>query len=165
MDLLKMLSANELIAQAISFLVLLVLLRAFAWKKILGLLDERKERIASEFKRIDDTKAEVARLKADLEANLASIEETRRRRIQEAIAEARILTDEIRKKAHQDSQDIINTARENIKHELANAKEELKNRVIELTMAATENLIREKLSDEADRALVREFLEKVDEVK
>ncbi len=160
-----MLSANEVIAQVISFLILLTLLRMFAWKKILGLLDERKNRIASEFKQIDDTKAQVAKLREELEAHLASIEDTRRRKIQEAIAEARLLTDEIRKKAYQDSQDIINNAKESIKNELANAKEELKNKVIELTMSATENLIREKLSDERDRALVREFLGKMDEVR
>ena len=36
-----MLSTNELVAQVISFLILLFLLRIFAWKKMLGFLDQR----------------------------------------------------------------------------------------------------------------------------
>ncbi|MEI8176692.1 MAG: F0F1 ATP synthase subunit B [Candidatus Omnitrophota bacterium] len=156
---------SEIVAQIISFLILLVLLRIFAWGKILTMIDERKARIAAEFKRIEDTKAEVAKVKADLDAQLAAIDETRRHQIQEAIAEARRITDEIRKKANENAEDIIKNAKENIRHELANAKEELKERVIELTISATENLISEKLTREEDRRLVRDFLTKLDEAR
>ncbi len=48
MELLKLLSTNEIVAQVLSFLILLFLLRKFAWKKILKILDERKEKIALE---------------------------------------------------------------------------------------------------------------------
>ena len=65
MGLLELISANEVVAQVISFLILLFLLRIFAWKKILKLLDESKEKILGEFKKIEDTKAEVSGLKAD----------------------------------------------------------------------------------------------------
>ena len=57
MDLLKLLTAKEIVAQIISFLLLMALLRVFAWKKLLNLLDERRARIASEFKKIEDTQA------------------------------------------------------------------------------------------------------------
>ena len=70
MGLLELISANEVVAQVISFLILLFLLRVLAWKKILKLLDDRKEKIAGEFKKIEDTKAEVAGLRADYETKL-----------------------------------------------------------------------------------------------
>ena len=56
MELLKMLSASEVFAQILSFFLLLFLLRKFAWKKILGLLDQRKEKITSDFKEIENNK-------------------------------------------------------------------------------------------------------------
>ena len=46
MDLLKQFSTNEIFAQIVGFLLLLFLLRAFAWKKLLRLLDDRRERIS-----------------------------------------------------------------------------------------------------------------------
>ncbi|MDD5681425.1 MAG: hypothetical protein PHI59_09330, partial [Candidatus Omnitrophica bacterium] len=75
MELLKMLSANEIVAQVIGFLILLILLRAFAWKKVLGLLDKRKERIASEFNKIEEAKADIEKIRLDYDAKLASIEQ------------------------------------------------------------------------------------------
>ena len=96
MGLLELISANEVVAQVISFLILLFLLRVLAWKKILKLLDDRKEKIAGEFKKIEDTKAEVAGLRADFEAKLISIDEIAEKKIEEAVAEGRKITDEVR---------------------------------------------------------------------
>ncbi|MBI3008805.1 MAG: F0F1 ATP synthase subunit B, partial [Candidatus Omnitrophica bacterium] len=38
---------QEILTNILGFLIILILLRIFAWKPILGLLDERKKRIAS----------------------------------------------------------------------------------------------------------------------
>ncbi|MDD5731009.1 MAG: F0F1 ATP synthase subunit B [Candidatus Omnitrophica bacterium] len=163
MELLKLLSTNEIVAQVISFLLLFFLLRKFAWKSILGLLDSRKEKIASEFKKIEEAKLQLDIIKADYEEKLASIKAAAEKIILEAAAEGRQVTDEIRKKAHLEAQEIINNARQNIQSELAKAKEELKEKVVDLTIKATENIIREKLTGDDDRLLINDFLEKLDE--
>ena len=159
-----MLSANELVAQIISFLILFAFLRIFAWKKILALLDARKERIASEFKNIEDSKAAAAKLQAEYEEKLVNIEAEARQRIQEALAQGRNITDEVRKHAHEEAQEIIKNAKVNIQHELEIAKEQLKDEIIDLTIAAAGNIIQEKLTGEGDRKLVRDFLDRMDEV-
>ena len=164
MGLLELISANEVVAQVISFLILLFLLRIFAWKKILKLLDERKEKILGEFKKIEDTKAEISGLKADYEVKLASINEITEKRIEEAVAEGRKITDEVRKEAQLNAQLIINDAKESIKYELSQAKEELKIKIVDLTIRAAENVIQEKLTEEGDKKLVEQFLDKIDEI-
>ena len=165
MGLLELISANEVVAQVISFLILLFLLRVLAWKKILKLLDDRKEKIAGEFKKIEDTKAEVAGLRADYETKLASIDVIAEKKIEEAVAEGRKITDEVRKEAQLNAQLIINDARESIKYELSRAKDELKIKIVDLTIRATENVIQEKLTEEGDKKLVEQFLDKIDEIK
>ena len=65
MELLKLLSTNEIIAQIASFLLLFIILKAFAWKRVLRILDQRAERIAAEFKSIEDSKEGVAALKSE----------------------------------------------------------------------------------------------------
>jgi F-type H+-transporting ATPase subunit b len=164
-DLLRMLSANEIIAQVISFLILLFLLRAFAWKKVLKLLDDRKEKISLELQEIEEAKQEITGLKADYEAKLSSIEQVTAAKIQEAIAEGKMVQEEIRKRANENAQEIIENAKKNIKYELAQAKEELKNDIIDLTIGATEHIIREKLTGEDDKKLINEFLQTLDEEK
>ena len=164
-ELLKLLSANEIIAQVISFLILLFLLRAFAWRKVLKLLDDRRERISLEFKKIEEAKLEIAEAKSDYEARLSAIEKTAAEKIQEAIAEGKVVQEEIRKRANENAQEITEDARKNIKYELAQAKEELKNNIIDLTISATEHVIRDKFTGEDDKKLVKEFLDSVDKTQ
>lgn len=165
MELLRLLSTSEIVAQGISFLLLLFLLRLFAWKKILGLLDARKENIAAEFKHIEETKEEVKQLKADYESRLSLSAEEARKKTQETLSEARKSAEQIKKKAYEEAQDIIDTAKQNIKCELAKAKEELKSEIIDLSLKAAQEVIQETLSEEQDTRIVRDFLDKIDEIK
>lgn len=162
MELLKMLSANEIVAQVISFLLLLFVLRIFAWKKILGLIDRRKETIAAEFKKIEETKSDVARLRADYESRLAAIEHEAAAKIQEAIAEGRKFNDQARIKAQDEAARILGQAQDDIKAELAKAKDELKERIVDLSLRAAESVFEERMTEDLDKKLVRDFLDKVD---
>ena len=164
MELLKLLSTNELIAQIIGFLILLVLLRAFAWKKILGALDKRKEQIASGFQEIEEAKADIERMRLDYDAKLSSIEQAAKHKIHEAVNESKVILEDARKNSQIQAQEIIDSARSNIKYELAKAKDELKNEIIDLTIKATENVIKEKLTEKGDRQIVQEFLDGVDKL-
>ena len=164
MELLKLLSANEVVAEALSFILLLVLLRIFAWNKILKILDDRRDRIASEFRKIEEARAETLRSKGEYEDKVATIKEEADRIIKEAVSESRKISDEVRKNAHLQAQQIINNAKDNIRHELSAAKEELKEKIVELTISATEQVIQEKFSEEGDKRMIRNFLEKVEDL-
>ncbi|MFA4989648.1 MAG: F0F1 ATP synthase subunit B [Candidatus Omnitrophota bacterium] len=164
MELLRLLSTNEVIAQVLGFLILLALLRAFAWKSILGLLDKRKERIALEFKNIEGAKADIEQLRLEYTAKIASIDEEAQLKISEALNQAKVILEDSRKKGYIQAQEIIDNAKSSIKYELAKAKDDLKEEIIDLTLKATENLIQEKLTEEGDKRLVKDFLEGVDKL-
>jgi len=165
MEILKFISTNEVIAQAVSFLLLLFLLRLFAWKKILAMLDARKERIASQLKSIADTKTEVEQLRSEFEAKLSKIDELASAKMREAADKGKEMTGEIKKDAHLQAQRIIENARENIKYELEQAKEDLKERIIDLTIAAAESVIQDKLTKVDEERLAKGFLNEIDGLK
>jgi len=165
MELLKLLSTNEIVAQIISFLVLVFILRAFAWKRILSLLDQRKERIASDFKQIEDAKLEIEKIKVSYEEKMSAIEESARVKIQDAVNESRHVAQEIKEKAQSDAKVLMEKAQDNIKIELSKAKEELKEKIVELTINAAEHIIKEKLTSEQDKKLILGFLEESDKAR
>ncbi|MCX5706802.1 MAG: hypothetical protein NTW13_03985, partial [Candidatus Omnitrophica bacterium] len=103
----------------------------------------------------------IARIRREYEDNLAQAASKAKAVIQEAHSEGREITAEIRKKAFEEAQDIIEAARKSVRHELAKAKEELKDEIIDLTLKATENIIQEKLTEEGDRRLVDNFLKTI----
>lgn len=158
MELLKLLSANELVAQTIAFLLLLAVMRAVFWKRILALLDERKARIASELKRLEDERLRLDAVRGDYEERLAGIDAASRSKIQEAIAEGRRIAGEIRDSASKDGEKMIENARAAIKEDIAKAKQELKNETVELVIETAGKVVQEKLSVEEDNKLVEFFL-------
>lgn len=165
MELLKLLSASQLVAQVVSFLFLLFMLRLLMWKPFLKLLDDRKERIASEYKRIEDIKAEVEKMKTGYEDMLNNIEQTAKAKIQAAIAEGKQLSDEIKERAKADGQKILDNAKDAIRGEVLKAKEDLRNDIVDITIKAAERVISEKLTEKEDKRLVEDFLKGMDKVK
>ena len=162
MELLKLLSANELVAQIIAFLILLFLMKRFVWKPFLKVLDDRKNRIASEFKSIDDAKDEVAKIRADYEARLAHIEAAAKERILSAVEEGRKAAEEIRRLARADGEQILAKAQESIKAEVAKAEETLKDKIVNLTIDVAAKVIQEKLTVEDDKAIVETFIREME---
>ena len=51
------------------------------------------------------------------------------------------------------------TLRNDIKQEIAKAREALKDEIVNLTISGVENVVGEKLTEESDRKLVRDFLD------
>lgn len=165
MELLKMLSTNEFVAQVVNFLLLLFILRIFLWKRVLKLLDERKARISSEFQKAEDSQKQMAKLKAEYESQLKSIEEIARNKMLDAIKQGQQASDEIKEKAHNQANAIIESAKQEIQYQIAQAKTALKDQIVDLTLKATEQVLWEKVTADYDRRLVEKFLEKIDEVK
>jgi F-type H+-transporting ATPase subunit b len=162
MELLKLLSANEVIAQVINFLLLLVLMRVFFWKKVLKLLDERRDRITSQLEHIESTKKKVEELKLGYEAQLNSIEDIRNQKIREGVEEGRKESDEIKKEAQLNAQRIMDSAESDIKQEIAKAREELKDEIVDLTIKAVESITSEKMSEKNDKKFIEDFLKGLD---
>jgi len=162
MELLKMLNAHEIVAQIISFLILLFILRLVAWKRVLAFLDARKEHIAGELRDAENARLEAQKIKTDYELMLSKIDDEARRRIKQAVDEGRQLQDGLKKSAYLESQKIIDQARANIKYEFSKAKEELKEEIIDLSIKAAESVIQEKLTEKEDRKLVKDFLDKIE---
>lgn len=160
-----MLSVNEIFAQILSFFLLLFLLRHFAWKKILGLLDQRKERISAQLKEIEDTKMQLAKIKADYASKMVSIQEQAQLKINEAIEEGRKINAQMRKKSHEEAQDIITDARNQVKYEVSKVEEKLKDEIVEIALNAARNLIQERLTEDGDRKIVEDFIKEIEKVE
>jgi F-type H+-transporting ATPase subunit b len=165
MELLKLLSANELVAHAVSFLILLLLMRIFAWDKILGVLDKRKEKIAADLRTIEKDKESAARIMAEYESRLKLIDIEARKLIQAAVQEGRKITEEVRHTAREEARNIVDNARKSIQIELSQAREGLKGEIVDIAISAAGHLIGEKLTTEQDKRIVEDFLQKLEKAE
>ena len=156
------LDLQQIISQAISFLILLWLLRRFAWRPLLSLLDARRSHIEDELRKVAHSRTELARVQEEYRARLSGIEEEARTKIQQAILEGKRMAMEIQEQARTQAQGIIAKSKENVELELAKARVSLRDQVAQMTIEAVERVLQQKLDEQADRRLVESVLEELE---
>ena len=139
----------------VTFVILMVLLKKFAWKPILGAINERETKIEGALASAEKAKEEMAELNAKndelrkvaLAERDALMKEAREMKAQ-MIADAKA-------KAGTEADSILASARESISQEKAAAQGEIKNQVATLSIAIAEKLVKGELStDDKHKALV-----------
>ena len=159
------LSLQEILTQAGAFILLVWVLKKMAWKPLLALLDERRERIKKGFEEIEQAKKDVEKLKTDYEQARMHIEEEASQKLQAAIDEGKKISRELQEQSRRESRNVLEKAKEDIQLEVAKAKVTLRNEIADLTLAATERLLREKLDPVKDKELVLDFIEDLEKLK
>ena len=89
--------------QLIGFLLLLFLLGKYAWRPILGALNERETSIEQALSAAEKAKAEMAQLKSENEKLLADARKEREAMLRDATAAANKLREEAREQASEES--------------------------------------------------------------
>jgi F-type H+-transporting ATPase subunit b len=150
------------LTQLIAFLIVLWILRKYAWGKLLGIIEARREHIASEFAEIDRGKENVEELRLKFEKELERIDTTARARIQDAVSEANEMAAEIKDGARKEAVALRVKTNDDIELELDKANVALRDRMVNAVVVATEKLIRERLDSDKHRKLIADFLDEVD---
>jgi F-type H+-transporting ATPase subunit b len=157
----NLIDIRQVLTQIVGFLIMLWVLRRYAWGPLIGMLETRRQKIASEFQEAERRQAEADKLHAQYEQDLRGVEAKARQRIQEAVAEGQRVAAEIKENAHAEAAARLERAQEDIAREAEKAKEVLKQQMISLSLRSAEKILRQKLDDSAQRKLVGEFIDEV----
>ena len=146
----------------VSFLIVVFLMRKFAWGPILTMLKERETSIEDALNAAKKAKEEVANMKAENERILQEARNERDKMLKEARDTKDAIVNEARTKAQVEGDRMITIALETINNEKMAAITELKNQVATLSIEIAEKVIRQQLSsDEKQKALVQDLLKDV----
>ena len=143
----------------ILFVILVFLLKKFAWKPILDAVNEREEGIRNALLSAEEAKKEMQNLKAD---NEKLLQEARAER-DAMLKEAREIKDKIVSEAKEEAQTqgakMIEQAKATIESEKNAAMAELKNQVSSLSLEIAEKVLKSELSDkDSQTKLVEKML-------
>jgi len=153
---------QQLLTHALGFLLMLWVLKKYAWKPLLGILDERRQKIIDEFKKIDDEKEAAEKLKGQYEDKLKNIEAERRQKIAEAANDANKMASDIKMQAQEEARNIVNRTNEQLKRDVASAKVQLKEDMVKITLMAAEKILDEKLDANKERQLIGKFIDGIE---
>tara|TARA_B100001094_G_scaffold37286_1_gene31551 strand:- start:14103 stop:14603 length:501 start_codon:yes stop_codon:yes gene_type:complete len=148
--------------QTVVFVLLIFLLKKFAWKPILDAVNEREEGIKNALLSAEKAREEMASLQSDNEEILKKARSERDSLLKEAKQMKQKLIDDAKQEANSEAKKIIVQAQEAIKSEKNAALIDLKNQVADLSIEIAEKVLKEKLSDDkAQMSLVKELIKDV----
>lgn len=144
------------IAQIISFSIVAFLLHRFAYKPILQVLEERRQRIAEGLANADRIKAELAKTEAARQEVLQQANLQANKLIEEARAAAARVQEQETQKAIATAEQIIAKAREAAALDHARMLTELKREIGQLVVQTTGKVTGKVLTPEDQRRLAEE---------
>lgn len=143
------------------FLILLLLLRAFAWKPILNAVDERNESIKEALAAADKAKEEMIKLQADNDMVLKEARIERDKIIKEARELKEKTISEAKVQAKTEADALVASAKAAIENEKRNAINAIKNEMANLSVQIAEKILEQELSDkEKQKRLIEDMLNK-----
>ena len=145
----------------ITFIAALVILRAVAWKPLLGALTAREEKIRTQIAQAESARREAERLLEENKAQLARADEQSQRMLRESRDMGERLKAEILEKAQQSARQMVDQAKEEIRREKDSALQDLRAEVADLAIGAAGKLLDANLDSPKHRALVDDAIRRM----
>ncbi|MBC7556262.1 MAG: F0F1 ATP synthase subunit B [Chryseobacterium sp.] len=159
MGLLENFSSGLFIIQTIIFLILLLVLRKYAWKPILDAVNERQITIVDSLNQAKLARKEVENLKAENENIIRAAKVERDAILKDAREIKDRIVGEAKDVAQVEGDKMIESARQSIQAEKTAAMAEIKNQIGILSVNIAESILKQKLDNtEAQNALVVDYL-------
>lgn len=145
----------------ISFGLLFILLKKYAFPPLLEILDEREKKIRGDIQGAEKLKADAQKLQEEFELNLKTAHEKSATIIQMATDESK----KLQERMLQETQAKIKQMQKDAEQELTSARGkllgEIRSYTAALTIASTEKILKKVISDADRKRLVDESIEEV----
>lgn len=147
----------------ITFLVVLFVLKKFAWPHLLTALDEREKRISDAIATAEQARQEAEEVLREHRQKLAAADEEARKIVAEAREAGANVRQTVVSQAREEAERMLDQARTSIESEKRAAIAELRRETANLAVQAAGALIDANLDDEKNRGLVDDFIARIPE--
>lgn len=142
----------------VTFVLVVFVLGRFAWKPILGALEDRERKIREDLKSAEDSRAAAEKMRQDYEREMAAVEARTRELIGSAQKEAQRLRDEMVKAAQDESAKLSEKTRQQLAEEQRKLVRELRAEVTAISIGAAEKLLRKSVDKASQEKFVDEAM-------
>ena len=150
-----------LIAQILNFLFLVFVLAKFAYKPLLNIMEERKNKIAADLEAADAAKAQAEAVKSEYAAKLADARQEAQAIVEAARKSAQAAHDKIMAETKAEQDQVVAAAKEAIELEKQKALADVRAQVISLSMMAASKIVEQKLGSEEDKKMAGEIVDSI----
>ena len=146
----------------VTFLIVLWVLRRFAFSRIQGLIDQRRDRIREALDEADKARSEARELREQVAREREQAKADREQILEESRRQAQRQLEQAREQADADLKMRLEKNREELEAENARLREQIRRDVVELTLLASEKVTGKVLDADDQRRLIDETIDEVD---
>ncbi len=142
----------------ITFIIVAIILRKFAWGPLLSAVDSREKNITNAIESAKRERAEAEKLLGEQKTAIAAARQEAADAVRKTQAEMEKFREELMGKARKEAETMKADAQRAITEERAKAVAEIKAEAVKLSIAIAEKLLTEKLDDAKHQALAQQFV-------
>jgi F-type H+-transporting ATPase subunit b len=146
----------------VTFLLVLWFLRKFAFGRIQGMIDKRRDTIREALDEADKAREEARKLREDVRREREEAKAEREQILDDSRRQAQRQLDQAREAADSDLKERLEKNREELEAENARLREQIRRDVVELTLLASEKVTGKVLDEDDQRRLIDETIAEVD---
>ncbi|WP_036768942.1 F0F1 ATP synthase subunit B [Pontibacillus halophilus] len=156
---------GDMLFQLIMFVVLLVLLRIFAWGPIMGVMKDREDHISNEIETAEKNRKDAERMSQEAQEELKKTRQEAQQIIENAKQTAKEQEQSIIATAKSESERIKESARQEIETEKDKAVQALQDQVASLSVRIASKVIEKELTAQDQEQLINEYIKELGEEK
>lgn len=157
------LNTGDIFFQLIVFIILLALLKKFAWGPLMGIMKQREELISSEISAAENSRLEAAKLLEEQRNLLKEARSDAQHLMENARKQGDVQRDEIIAAARTESERIKEAAKLEIEQQKEKAVSAIREQVASLSVLIASKVIEKELNAEDQDKLINEYIQEAGE--
>ncbi|MEH7126053.1 MULTISPECIES: F0F1 ATP synthase subunit B [unclassified Bacillus (in: firmicutes)] len=158
-------NGGDILFQLVMFIVLLALLKKFAWGPLMGIMKQREEHVAGEIEAAEQSRQEAKKLLEEQRNLLKQAREEAQGLIESAKKQGDLQREEIITAARTESDRIKESAKLEIEQQKEKAVAAIREQVASLSVLIASKVIEKELSTEDQDKLINEYIQEAGEVR
>ncbi|TCX48747.1 MULTISPECIES: F0F1 ATP synthase subunit B [unclassified Dehalobacter] len=147
--------------QLLSFLLLVWILKKFAWTPIMNMMEKRRQGIENNLAQAEQERKEAERIRLEYQQEMRQTRQQAQEIIEKATKSSEQRAEEIILEARKETEKIKQSALADIERERDRAIADVKAQVADMSVAVAEKIIRQKLDITGQEALIEQFIQEV----
>ncbi|KKB44931.1 F0F1 ATP synthase subunit B [Bacillus thermotolerans] len=156
-------NGGDILFQLVMFIILLALLKKFAWGPLMGIMQQREDHIASEIDAAEKSRAEANKLLEETRAELNAARQEAQGIIDNAKKIGASQKEEIIAAARAESERMKESAKMEIEQQTEQAMSSLREQVASLSVLIASKVIEKDLSEADQQKLIDEYIKEAGE--
>ncbi len=154
-----------LVLTVCNFLLLVYLLKKFAWGPIIGALEKRENQIAADKQTAADARQSAEQLKQELDKRLAQISDEAAHKMAQAVKAGEMQKEQLLAQAKEQAQRLLEQTKAQIEAEKNKALQEVRREIASISLLAASRVVERQVKDDTADQIIAHVLQEVEDKK